>query len=115
MISNEDGSIDQVPSTDLRARTFRGTEVVCDAIAWINQQPKGQPWMASVAFATAHTPVMQPPSQLLPSAEADSSNLDCSNSIQQRILTNQMEEALDTEVGRLLVSTGLASRSLSAN
>ena len=28
--------------------------------------------------------------------EADSSNLDCSNSIQQRILTNQMEEALDT-------------------
>jgi Sulfatase len=110
VINNEDGSIDQVPSTDLRARTFRGTEVVDAAIAWINQQPKGQPWMASVAFATAHTPVMQPPSQLLPAAEADSSNLDCSNSIQQRILTNQMEEALDTEVQRLLVSTGLASR-----
>jgi hypothetical protein len=38
--------------------------VVDAAIAWINQQPKGQPWMASMAFATAHTPVMQPPSQL---------------------------------------------------
>ena len=41
---------------------------------------------------------------------ADTSNLDCSNSIDQRNLTNQMEEALDTEVGRLLVATGLASR-----
>ncbi len=65
--------------------------------------------MASVAFATAHTPVMQPPSQLLPSTEADTSNLDCTNSIQQRVLTNQMEEALDMNVEHLLVSTGLAS------
>jgi len=110
VVNNEDGSIEQVPSTDIRARTYRGTETVDAAIAWINQQPKGQPWMASVAFATAHTPVMQPPSQLLPSSEADTSNLDCSNSIAQRVLTNQMEEALDTEVARLLVSTGLASR-----
>ncbi len=99
VINNKDGSIEQVPSTDIRARTYRGTETVDAAIAWINQQPKGQPWMASVAFATAHTPVMQPPSQLLPSSEPDTSNLDCSNSIAQRVLTNQMEEALDTEVG----------------
>ncbi len=110
VINNEDGSIEQIPSTDIRARTYRGTEIVDAAIAWINQQPKGQPWMASVAFATAHTPVMQPPSQLLPSSEMDTSNLDCSDMTQQRVLTNQMEEALDTEVARLLVSTGLASR-----
>ena len=68
VINNEDGTIEQVASTDIRARTFRGTEVVDAAIDWINQQPTGQPWMASVAFATAHTPVMQPPSQLLPSS-----------------------------------------------
>jgi hypothetical protein len=66
--------------------------------------------MASLAVATAHTPVMQPPIQLLPPGEADTSNLDCGNTIDQRVLTNQMEEALDTEVGRLLVATGLASR-----
>ena len=95
VINNEDGSIDQVPSTDIRARTFRGTEPVDAAIDWINQQPADQPWMVSLAFATAHTPVMQPPSQLLPPGEADTSNLDCSNSIDQRTLTNQMEEALD--------------------
>ena len=99
----------RLPSTDIRARTFRGTEPVDAAIDWIKQQPSSQPWMASLAFATAHTPVMQPPSQLLPATEPDTSNLDCSNSVQQRVLTNQMEEALDTEVGRLMVSTGLAT------
>ncbi len=110
VINNEDGSIVQVPSTDIRARTFRGTVPVDAAIDWINQQPKDQPWMVSLDFATAHTPIMQPPIELLPPTEADTSNLDCSNSIAQRVLTNQMEEALDAEVGRLLVATGLASR-----
>ena len=109
-INNEDGSIEQVPSTDIRARTYRGTDPVDAAIDWINQQPASQPWMVSLAFATAHTPVMQPPIQLLPPTEPDTSNLDCSNSLDQRVITNQMEEALDSEVGRLLVATGLASR-----
>jgi hypothetical protein len=109
-INNEDGSIEQVPSTDIRARTYRGTDPVDAAIEWINQQPRSQPWMVSLAFATAHTPVMQPPAQLLPPGEPDTSNLDCANSLDQRVVTNQMEEALDSEVGRLLVSTGLASR-----
>ena len=110
VINNENGSIEQVPPTDIRARTFRGTEPVDAAINWINQQPANQPWVVSVAFATAHTPVQQPPESLLPAAEPDTSNLDCSSTIDQRTLTNQMEEALDTEVGRLLVATGLATR-----
>ena len=66
VINNEDGSIEQVPSTDLRARTYRGTEPVDAAIDWINQQPKSQPWMVSLAFRDGTHPVMQPPSQLLP-------------------------------------------------
>ena len=110
VINNEDGSVDQVPPTDIRARTYRGTEPVDAAIDWIKKQPSNQPWMVSLAFASVHTPVMQPPSQLLPAAAPDSSNLDCANSNQQRILTNEMEEALDLEVGRFLVAIGLASR-----
>jgi Sulfatase len=109
VINNQDGSVVQVPSTDLRARTFRGTEQIEAAIAWINQQPTNQPWMASVAFASAHTPVMQPPSGSLPSDEVDSSNLDCSDAVDQRAITNEMEEALDSEVGQLLVGIGLAT------
>ncbi len=108
VINHEDGSVERVPSTDLRARTYRGTEQIDAAIAWINRQPKGRPWMATVTFASAHTPLMQPPRQSLPAGEPDTSNLDCVNLADQRILSDQMEEALDTEVGRLLLETGLA-------
>lgn len=110
VINNEDGSVEQIPPTDIRARTFRGDELINAAINWIKQQPKGQPWMVSLSFATAHTPPMQPPSQLLPATEPDSSNLDCANSNDQRILTNELEESLDTEVGQFLVAIGVASQ-----
>ena len=109
VISSVNTSPVQVPSTDLRARTFRGEETVDAAIAWVNQQPANQPWMAALTFATAHTPVMQPPAQLLPASEPDSSNLDCEDLVAQRTITNEMEEALDNEVGRFLTSTGIAT------
>ncbi len=109
VIDNGTKPVDQVASTDIRARTYRGIEQVDAAISWINQQPKNQPWMASVTFAIAHTPLMQPPSQLVPASEPDTSNLDCTDLVDQNIINFQMEEALDAEVGRLLVSTGLAT------
>ncbi|MGH7987303.1 MAG: sulfatase-like hydrolase/transferase [Candidatus Binataceae bacterium] len=109
-INNEDGSVERIPPTDIRARTYRGTEPVDAALDWIKAQPANQPWMVALSFATAHTPLMQPPSQLLPSTEPDSSNLDCTNVNDQRVLNNEMEEALDYEIGRFMVEAGLASR-----
>ena len=90
VINNQDGSVVQVPSTDVRARTFRGAEQIDAAITWINQQPADQPWMASVTFASAHTPVMQPPSGSLPLSEVDSSNLDCSNGSVVKVQQNRV-------------------------
>ena len=110
VINNEDGSVVQVPPTDIRARTYRGTEPVDSAINWIKSQPADQPWMVSLTFATVHTPVMQPPVQLLPSTEPDSSNADCTQTLGQRTIANEMEEALDSEIGRFLIATGLATR-----
>jgi hypothetical protein len=110
VINHEDGRVEQVPPTDIRSRTFRGTVPVDAAIDWIKKQPRQQPWMATVSFSSAHTPVMQPPPGLLTSGAAATSGLDCSNTNQQRILTNQLIEALDTEVGRLLVSIGIGVR-----
>jgi hypothetical protein len=115
VINNEDGSVIQVSPTDIRARTFRGIEPVDAAINWIKQQPPHQPWMVSLSFASVHTPVMQPPSDLLAATEPDSSNLDCANVNDQRVLTNEMEEALDTEIGRFLVALGLATRDAKGN
>ncbi len=108
VINNEDGTAEQVPPTDIRSRTYRGIEPVDSAVAWIKQQPATQPWMAVLSFATAHTPLMQPPSQLLPSTEPDSSNLNCTQTGDQRVISNEMEEALDFEVGRFMVAIGLA-------
>jgi len=105
-----DGSVEQVPATDVRARRFRAAVVVDEAIKWINDRPPGRPWMATVSFASAHTPLMQPPVHEGQPGNAQSSDLDCSQAAPQRVLANLMIESLDTEVGRLLVKTGLARR-----
>lgn len=105
-----DGRVEQVPSTQPRARRFRAMVAVDEAVGWIKQQPANQPWMATVSFASDHTPLMQPPADL-PSAAGDGvSSLNCSDSQDQRVLSNLMIESLDAEVGRLLVETGLATR-----
>lgn len=104
-----DGTIDRVALTDPRARQFRATGVVDDAIGWINDRPDDKPWMATVSFASAHTPVMQPPVGQAPGS-LTSSTLDCLDVIDQRVITNQMIESIDFQVGRLLVETGLARR-----
>jgi hypothetical protein len=105
-----DGSVEQVPPTDIRARRFRATVAIDEAIKWINNRPDGRPWMATVSFASDHTPLMQPPVNEAQSGNVESSNLDCSNGVVQRELANLMIESLDTELGRLLVETGLARR-----
>ena len=110
IINREDGTVETVPYTDIRARTFRGSVPVDEAIEWITRQPADTPWMATVTFASVHTPLMQPPPALLASGAAATSGLDCANVVAQRILANQMLEAVDTEIGRLLVATGLARR-----
>ena len=121
LVINDGGKVIPVPPQDIRARTYRGTAPVDAAIDWIQSQPKHRPWMASVSFASAHTPVMQPPQSLLTSGRAAAdpalvsalscvSGSDAREIAEQRLLTNLMVEAMDTEIARLLVSTGLARR-----
>jgi hypothetical protein len=105
-----DGSVEQVPLTDPRARHFRARVAVNEAIAWINQRPADQPWMATLSFTIDHTPLMQPPFDQALVGNARSSDLDCANSVAQRVLSNLMIESLDAELGRLLVETDLARR-----
>lgn len=107
VVNYPDGSVEQVPPTDRRARRFRAAVAVDEAIAWINDRPAERPWMATVSFASAHTPVMQPPVDDAPGS-AESSDLDCTNIVAQRGLTNLMIESIDTQLGRLLAETGLA-------
>ncbi len=110
VINYEDGSVEQVSPRDPRARHFRAAVAVDAAIDWITHRPPHRPWMATVSFASAHTPVMQPPANERLEGDAESSKLDCADGAAQRVLTNLMIESLDTEVARLLIATGLARR-----
>ena len=110
VINHEDGRVEEVAKTDLRARRYRGSTVVDAAISWIKQQSDEAPWMASVNFASAHTPVMQPPPALLQPGTPLINHADCREGIWQGVLANQMIEAMDTEIARLLLQTGLAER-----
>lgn len=105
-----DGSVEELPLTDPRARQFRASFAVDAAAEWINSRPMDQPWMATVNFASIHTPLVQPPVDPTSAASIGSSGLDCANPLAQRILSNLMVESLDLEIGRLLVAIGVASQ-----
>lgn len=104
-----DGSTEKLPLTDPRSRQFRASFAIDAAAEWINSRSADQPWMATVSFASIHTPLVPPPVDLDSPTSIASSDLDCSNVIDQRVLSNLMIESLDFEIGRLLVATGLAS------
>lgn len=110
VINHEHGDVEQVPPEDPRSRRYRAQAVVDDAIDWIGKHDSGEPWMATVSFASVHTPVMQPPADELQTGNDLVENLDCGNLVAQRALTNLMIESMDTEVGRLLADTGVATR-----
>ena len=103
-------TVEAVPLTDPRARGYR-TRIETDAaIDWIKSRPATRPWMATVSYSAPHTPWQQPPGDLLAGKLSISGGLDCTDMGAGRIIQNEMTEAMDTEFGRLLVETGLASR-----
>ncbi len=110
VINNPDGSVEEVPATDPRSRAYRTEAETDNAIAWINSRPAGKPWMATVAYSAIHTPLQQPPMDLLPGGTADNSDLSCTSGTDARTLANQMIEAIDHDLSRLLTETGLATR-----
>jgi hypothetical protein len=98
------------------ARGYVSDATVSAAVDWITLQNKTKnPWMSTVSFANIHTPYQQPPQSLLPSPTPDTTGFACTgnttaNEIATRVISNQMFEAMDTEIGNLMVSTGLAGR-----
>ena len=118
VINEADGTV--IPAEDIAQSSSNTQGYVSDqttqsAVDWIRQQDAdGQTWMATVAYANDHTPYQQPPRSLLPIATPDSAGFACTgdspqNQFATRILSNQMIEAMDSEIGNLLVQSGLAT------
>ena len=115
IINHEDGRSEEVSLTDPSARTYRSTIESDLAIEWITERKPNKPWMATVSYSSAHAPFQQPPTALLPPGSVATGDFDCSgmstaSQVQQRVLSNQMTESLDTELGRVMVEVGLATR-----
>ncbi|WP_397473368.1 sulfatase-like hydrolase/transferase [Pusillimonas sp.] len=103
------GDVEEVPLTDERARGYRTTIETDAAVEWINSRPANKPWMATVSYSAVHTPWQQPPRNLLAGHVGPLDHLSCTDGVGVRVIQDRMTEALDTEFGRLLVETGLAS------
>ena len=111
VINEEDGitTRTQAPN-DARARGFKTQQEVDRAVAWINKQSGDKPWMLTVGLSAIHEPVQQSPTKLVASDSPATDGYDClSNESQRRELATQMVEAIDHEIGRLLVETNLAT------
>ena len=108
IINHPDGSVEKLGPEHPHARGYRSILETDRAIAWIKNQKPDQPWMLSLGYSAIHTPVQQPPVSLLPSGAIATDGFTCTTVEEQRVITNQMTEALDREIGRLLVEIGLA-------
>jgi hypothetical protein len=112
LVTNDlkNNSVNQYDLSNQRARTYSPTETTSAAVQWIKSQPANRSWMATVSYASIHAPYQQAPQSLTP-AEQDLSGVQCTGGSigETRKLSNQMLEAMDTEIGRLLVETGVAS------
>ncbi len=112
---------DQVTTLDMddpRGRGYRATLEANATIKWIKaRQQEDGPWMATLSFSAAHTPMQPPPGALLASTHSGVHgpfSADCTKSDLPNLRRAfvGMVEALDTELGRVLVETGIASRNL---
>ncbi|MEO1859327.1 MAG: sulfatase-like hydrolase/transferase [Verrucomicrobiales bacterium] len=111
VINEEDGITTRTqPPSDERARGFKTQQEVDRAISWINKQSGDNPWMLTLGLTAIHEPVQQSPVDLVSSDSPLTGGYDClSNEAQRRELATQMVEAIDHEVGRLMVETKLAT------
>lgn len=130
IINHEDGSNERIPASDPRARGYRSTIETDRAIDWLEgASAGGKPWMLSVGYSALHTPLQPPPAALLPHPDASLSLIGCGTPVadllpelgggvvkdvadfaQARAVAQHMLEALDHEIGRLLLAAGVLVR-----
>jgi len=125
-----DGSTKKVGASDPSARGYRTTMETDRAIAWVRQQAPGKPWMLSLGYSAIHAPLQVPPKSLVsddtlarndpfvcyPGSDAEGVPADpkvdlgnLTGLIDAHLITNLMIEAMDKEIGRLLVELELAT------
>jgi hypothetical protein len=107
---NQKNAIVTAPNNPSGAsRGYRSVIESNATIQWINGQPGGTPWMATMAFAAAHAPFQPPPPGLISGIDTVNGQ-DCASEVGIKTIMRQMIESMDSEIGRVLVETGIATR-----
>lgn len=109
VINKKNGTTQTLAASSVETRGYRTILETDLAVNWIKKQAVDQPWMTSVGYSAAHTPLQPPPTALLPAGSTETGAYNCTDITQNRVLTNQIIEAMDHEIGRLLVETGIAT------
>lgn len=113
LVINDASGVERVPLTDMRGRGYRSVIEAEAATTWINQRDGNQPWMATLSFSSAHTPLQPPPAALLPSQShfqlAPQCQITDGNFINSRRISDAMIEGLDTALANVLIATGIAT------
>jgi arylsulfatase B len=91
-----------VDGSSSTSTTYATTDLVNDAIVWIQTQGS-KPWFAWIAFNAPHTPFHKPPNSLCPHYTSLSGTTADINA-HPRSYYEAATEAMDTEIGRLLAS-----------
>ena len=110
VINQPDGTVEKVALTDPRSRGYRTTLEVNATRDWIRTRATSASWMATVSFSADHVPYQPAPPSFAQAGVPDPAN-DCSSEAVTRVLSDQTIEAMDQELGRLLVELGVAGRS----
>ena len=98
---------------EFTAREYRTSVESNEAIRWLNARAGStDPYFLAVSFSSAHTPLQQIPQVFGDTGigVTTSSSLDCTDSTAQRGMQKAMISFMSEEIGRVLVESGLMSR-----
>lgn len=109
--------VDSRSAETLRSREYMTTAQTDAAITWVRaaqseRRTRPDYWMATVSYNAIHTPYQHPPADLYPAGFVWPAGVpeNCTEAAAHRVLSDLMLAAMDQEIGRLLVGTGLATR-----
>ena len=109
VINDEAGNVSTEPPADARGRGYRSAQEADRAIRWITQQSGDRPWMATIGFSAIHEPVQPVPVSMVPAGSPNTGGFSCTTESDSLENATQMLEAMDFQIGRVLVETGLAT------
>ena len=98
---------------EFTAREYRTTVESNEAIRWLSARAgSDDPYFLAVSYSAAHTPLQQIPQIGVTAVTGvtTSSSLDCNDSIAQRGIQKAIISHMSEEIGRVLVESGLMSR-----